>query len=198
MPEFKPGFTSLDYFINNSFLGKAAPGDERGFLRTSRFAAKFTLPVNVEFLTGETVSKNVIEDFMESNVKSMEIPAVTITEAKVGIRTHIGDRNPSDITITFFESPGLSIHDSVRNWINDIVDLRSDSDNFARKYLDDVTAIIELFPILGSGSRANRKQVFTDVFPISVNPIQLNIEEDNIVGTTVVRFRYRFHTVETV
>jgi hypothetical protein len=195
---FKPGFTSLDYFIDNSFLGRAAPNDEKGFLKLSRFGVLFVLPGDVNFSTQTNVSKDVVEEFMENNVKSIDIPSVTLSESRVVTRTHIGDRNPTDITITFFESPGLSIHNSVMNWMNEIIEFKSDIDNFRRKYLDEVTARVEVFPLMGDDSRGQRKQVFSDVFPVSINPIQLNIEADNEVGTVAIRFRYRFHTVEEV
>lgn len=199
MPEFKPGFTSLDYFVNNSFLGRAAPGDEKGFLRLSRFAVRFTLPPALEFLTENAgASTQVIQDFLESNVKSMDIPTVSVSHSQIGLRTQIGDRGPTDLSITFFESPGWSVHDVMRNWINETVDWRSDIENFNRKYLDEIKGGIEVFPLMGSGQRGTRKQVFSDVFPITINPISLNIEDDNTVGTVVIRFKYRFHTVETV
>lgn len=186
-------YTSIDYFVQNSFLGKAPPNDTQGFLKPSRFGIKFTLPNGIFGAN----NKQIIEDFLTDNVESIDIPSITLTENQVALRHQLTDRTTQDITAVFFESPGMSIKHAMWTWINTAIQRDSDIANFSRKYLDEISGQLEIIPILRDGEIATRTHKFDYVFPISTNPFQFNIGTDNEIGKMTVRFKYRYHTIDS-
>jgi len=187
-------YTSIDYFVQNSFLGKSAPNDTKGFLKPSRFGVKFTLPNGVDF----DANKTTIEDFLTDNIESIDIPSINLTEQQVALRHQLTDRTTQEITAVFFESPGMSIKHAMWKWINTAIERESDSNNFSRKYLDEIRGQLEIIPILRDGQIATRIHKFDYVFPIATNAFNFNIGTDNEVGKMTVRFKYRYHVIEAV
>lgn len=191
MTEFKPDFTSIDYFINNSFIGKPAKSGFPGFLKTSRFGARFELPS----VFGNESSTNV-QEYMTNNIASFEIPGFNLSEEETPLRHSLIRRSVGTITAVFYEDPIISIENAIFKWMNTIITHNSDTDNFQRQYLDDIKGTIRLFPLLLDGDVAPRNHLFSDVFPTSVSPVTFDISDENSVGRVTVTLKYRYHIIE--
>ena len=192
--EFKTNYTSIDYFIENSFLGKPGFANHTGFLRPSRFGVTYELPVIV-FENYNTTITNV-HSFLTDNTLSMEVPGFELTDAQTPLRHSIENRNTGNISVTFYEDVNLSVRTAMWHWMDFIVRHRADDDNFERHYLDDIQGSITCIPLLPNGKMASRKEVFKYVFPTVINPVNYDTSEENIIGKTTVTFRYRYHYVD--
>lgn len=177
--------TSIDDFISNSFL------NSEGFLKPSRFEIEFDrLP---EFL-GNTAE---INNIMKFNIVSVGLPPFSIQEADNNpLRHRIVMRNTDNISMQFFESKDISIKDLMFNWIDEMVRHRSNIDNFQRRYFDDITASLRVYPLKPDGTRTARYDRFLDVFPVSAGQIQYDIGDENNIGKIDITFKYRFHMIE--
>lgn len=197
-------FTSIDYFLHNSFLGKKAPnGGEKGFLRQDRFKVEFELPTVVatsdhgnEVFPG--YSSTDIAQFLSDNIITIEAPSFTLAEEETPLRHNITRRTTDVFTVTFFEDPTLSVKNVMWNWIDKIVRQKADNDNFERHYLDEIIGKIKIKPIKYDGNTSNRYDVLDYVFPRATSPITYDIGQENEVGKISVTFKYRFHYMESI
>lgn len=207
-------FTSVEWFINNSFMGAPSrAGVGLGFLKTSRFKVDFILPtiavgaatrpqpgilrgVNKYGNRSSVISptRPEIESFLENNIYSITMPPITVTTEVTPLRWKIGRRSEEEsCVITFFESPNMAIRNTMWTWIDRMVTRRTDTNNWAREYLDDVKATITIRPIELDGNPAERAAVLTYAIPTSVQGIDFNISQgENEPGKTSVTFKYRF------
>ena len=176
---------SIDSFIDKSFFNT-------GFLRPDRFDFKITLP-NSDIFGGEN-SFNIAE-YLQENIKTFEIPSISVGESVSPLRHSINDRSVGAITATFYESTDMKIRNSIWRWIDSIVRSQADDDNFKRNYLDDIKASINVNLIDHNGNALGRKHEFLDVFPINVNGMTFDSTNDTSIGETSIVWKYRFHNI---
>lgn len=184
-------FTSIEWFINNSFMGRPSKtGASTGFLKTSRFKVEFLLP----FTPFTPQTRNEIQSFLQNNIYSISMPPVTVSTTVTPLRWQIGRRSEEEtLTMTFFESPNLAVRNSMWTWIDKMVTRRTDTNNWAREYLDDVKATITIRPVELDGKFSTRAAILTYAIPTGVQPIDFNISQgENEAGKTAVTFKYRF------
>lgn len=183
-------FTSIDHFLNNSFLGKGANSLYPGFLKPSRFGVTFDLP---SIIFGTDILN--IQNYLSDNVISAEIPAFDVPIEDTPLRQSFGSRSTTSMSINFFEDAIMSVRHTMWKWIDFTVKHQSDTDNFERHYLDEVKAAISIVPILLDGNMAPIKHFFDYIFPVAVNPMTFDISDENTVGKTTVTFKYKYHSM---
>ena len=194
MPQFTSGatpFTSIGYFVENSFLNKA-PGNITGFLKPSRFGASFRPPRGI-FGSDTELLGNMLRD----NIESIEVPALNVAQqdAPFPLAQQITDRSVSNFSAVFYESAEMQIFLNMYKWVNASVSHYDDDNNYSRRYLDDVKGEIDIVPITLNGEVSRIKHTLTFVRPTQVQPVQFNIGSENEVAKVTVSFAYRYHTM---
>jgi len=194
MAEFKPEFISIDYFVNNSFLGKGGKRGFPGFLKPNKYGVRFVLPTDNTIDFSETI--NNIQDFLSDNIISIDIPGFVMGDSPAPLSQILERRVTGDISVQFYEDASMSVRNAMWEWMNATIKHKSDTDNFERKYIDDIKGKIEVIPILHDGNMAPRMDVFDYVYPVSIGPTSYNIGDENSVGKIPVQFKYRYHNIE--
>ena len=177
---------SIDSFVDNSFY-------HTGFLRPDKFEFKINMP-NLRVFGSE--QNNIVAEYLQENIKTFEIPGITVGESATPLRHSINNRSVGAITATFYESRDMKVRNAIWKWIDSTVRSQADDDNFLRNYLDDIKASINIFMINNNGVRLGLFHEFKDVFPTNVNGMTFDTTNDTSIGETTITFKYRFHVIK--
>ena len=185
-------FPTIDYFISSSYYNS-----DVGFLKPSRFETVWTFPREGIPNAPANMGKKLAD-----NIDSIETPGISISASEGPLRNKFGEREiGGTISATFFESGNLELKDFFWNWIEMIQSNTSDTSNYTRKYFSEVVGGLIVYPILNTVSgedipdNRNKKEVFGELFPVSVNSYAFGIAQENEVLKTSVSFKYRKYEI---
>ncbi len=188
-------FTSIEHFIQNSFLSQG------GFFKPSRFQVEF-IPTGAKL--GEFTDIDLFT-WLKENIITASVPQFALNISETSYRMSVNGRNPEgELSMSFYESFDLRIRRNIHQWISNTVEKQGIDHNFKRLYVDDVKCDIKVYPLGGDGNKikmGNGDEVF-DYFqtaiPTSVSGLNYNIATENEAGTTTINFKYHYHSVITI
>jgi len=177
-------FTHIDNFANRSSLY-----DGQGILRPNRFVCLLNAPP-MEGLTHN--------GWLEWQVMNFNCPSIAVDLDSMEINSwphyYIKGRTDTEFEITFLESADLTLRYFFYSWMNQGFNQITG----IRRYIKDVQAdVMKVMPLNFQGESV-RADCFYGVFPIEINSLDYDMAAEDTLLKTNVKFKYIFHTVESV
>jgi hypothetical protein len=171
----------IDNFISNSGLNS-----QYGLLRPNRFICKIG-----------TATRTIPKD-MQWDVLEFQCPGISLSlgESEVDAHMHyyLKTRSDTELSIVFLETADLKI----RKFWHDFMKDGFDHENQKRNYIEKISIRdMKIIPIDSKGY-GKYCDYFDKVFPFEISELQYNMESEDSILKTTVKFKYSFHKVQAV
>lgn len=194
----KPNFPDtkgmdLKQFLDiNWFKEQSTLADNLGLPLANRFVCLLNAPKFEPFLAN---------GWLELQVIAVDCPNISIDSSEVELngskRFYFRGRGDGDLTITFLETPDLTLRRFFYEWIKQAVDVRPGG-SVVRNYMDTYAASEMMVAPLDYSGRAWHGDKFIKVFPTNVHDISYNYGSSNEIIKTLVTFKYVLHQIVDV
>ena len=187
----KTNILNIDEFVQNSFLSK------KGFLKPNTFKIIITIP-NLLKLALISTSK-YIQETLTWNAISISSPGFSITDndSQFPFRTKLVQRTQDNISIQFYESNNQEMNKIFYEWMNLMIELKSNAERIIRNYQKDYIGKLVIYNVKEESPTTyhHHQEVFEGVYPISAGAINYDTGDENTFVKYPVTFRYRYHKI---